>query len=115
MGYSGSCHCGAVRFDVSADLPAEVIECNCSICRRKGLLLAFVPEASVTLVSGGDKLDSYRFNTHKIEHRFCTVCGVEPFAMARQGDVPMAAINIRCVPDADLSTITRKPYDGASR
>ena len=31
--YSGGCHCGAVRFEATADL-AKVISCNCSICTQ---------------------------------------------------------------------------------
>lgn len=42
------------------------------------------------------------------------VCGVEPLAMAAMGETPMAAINLRCLPEADLATLVRKPFDGAS-
>ncbi len=33
--FEGRCHCGRVRFRVTADL-AGVTECNCSICTKKG-------------------------------------------------------------------------------
>jgi len=37
--YTGSCQCGAVRYEVAADIE-KVISCNCSRCRRLGSLLA---------------------------------------------------------------------------
>jgi hypothetical protein len=38
--YSGGCHCGAVRYEVDAEI-AQAIACNCSIYTKHGLLLAF--------------------------------------------------------------------------
>lgn len=35
MNYKGSCHCGAVAFEVEGEI-GQVIDCNCSICSRKG-------------------------------------------------------------------------------
>ena len=39
--YTGGCHCGQVRYEVTTDL-AAVVSCNCSICTKRGLLLNFV-------------------------------------------------------------------------
>lgn len=113
--YSGSCHCGAVTFEVEADL-SQVIACNCSICEMKGLTLAFAPEAKLRLASGEGELTEYRFNTKQIGHRFCRICGVETFGRATAPDgTPMAAINVRCLKDVDLSALTPAPFDGRSR
>jgi len=115
MSFHGQCHCGAVQFDVDAPLPAEAVSCNCSHCRAKGFLLAFFPAAQVHLSQGEDVLRSYRFNTHKIEHRFCTVCGAQPFAQSLSPDgTPTVAVNLRCVPLADLDALKLSHYDGAS-
>jgi len=112
--YTGGCHCGAVRFSASADLGA-VIECNCSHCSRKGLLLTFTPRDQFTLEKGGGSLTEYRFNKRVIAHQFCKVCGVQPFAFAKDPKgVDTAAINVRCVDGVDLATLKRTPYDGAS-
>ena len=32
--YAGTCHCGAIRFEIETDFP-ELTMCDCSICRRK--------------------------------------------------------------------------------
>ena len=59
--YSGSCHCGRVRYDVTTDL-TKVLECNCSHCERKGLLLTFVTPGQFALHSGEQELMEYQFN-----------------------------------------------------
>ena len=112
--YSGSCHCGAVRFTAEADL-STVIECNCSHCSRKGLLLVFTPREKFTLEQGEDKLTEYRFNKRVIAHQFCSVCGVQAHAYGQGRDgAETAAINVRCLEGVDLTQLNRVPYDGAS-
>lgn len=115
MAFEGSCHCGKVAWRVDADLPTEAMACNCSHCRRKGFLLAFFPIAQFTLDHGEDALKSYEFYKHMIEHRFCTTCGTQSFAVGiGPGGAKMAAINLRCVPDADLDALAIRKVDGAS-
>jgi hypothetical protein len=114
MGYQASCHCGTVKVDVDGDIPTEAISCNCSHCRRKGFLLTFVPRDTVT-VAGEESLGEYRFNKHVVAHRFCTACGVQPFAEGPGPNGPGAMINLRCVPDLDLDSLKITQFDGASR
>lgn len=111
----GACHCGKVRYEAEIDLTKPVIECNCSICAGKGLLLSFVPENSMHIISGEDSLTEYRFNTDKIVHLFCKVCGLQTFAKANdpQG-TPTYAINVRTIDGIDLDALTRMPFDGKS-
>ena len=54
--YRGSCHCGAVAFEIETDFP-ELTMCDCSICRRKNALMVKVPESRFRLVAGADALD----------------------------------------------------------
>ena len=114
MLYQGSCHCGAIKFEAEGELD-HVVDCNCSYCSRKGGLLWFVPRASFKLHSGDDKLTVYRFNKHRIEHRFCATCGCQPFAYAQdQKGGEVAAINARCLENVDLQRLKRHQYDGRS-
>ena len=113
MAFQGSCHCGAVKFSVDADLPKEAMSCNCSICRRKGMLMAFFPVAKFTLAQGEDALQTYQFNKHRLSHRFCKTCGILPFG---EGVDPkgnrMAAINIRVLDGIELEKIPIQRYNG---
>jgi hypothetical protein len=114
MRYQGSCHCGTVKFEAEGEING-VIECNCSYCSRKGLLLAFVPRAQMTLLGGADKLTQYKFNQHRIDHQFCSVCGCQAFSYgADPAGNPMAAINVRCLGNVDLAALPRQAYDGRS-
>lgn len=112
----GSCHCGEVTFSVDAETPKSAISCNCSHCQRKGLLLGFFPREQFTLQSGADTIKSYFFNTHKIEHQFCTTCGCQAFADGVRPDgQAVKAVNLRCVTNIDLDALDIQKVDGASR
>ena len=115
MTYQASCHCGAVAIEVDGDIPSEAISCNCSHCRRKGFLLSFVPRDQARVVRGAEETGEYRFNKNVIAHRFCRTCGAQPFAEGPGPNGPMAMINLRCVPEADLDTLKIQHFDGASR
>ena len=111
--HQGSCHCGAVRYEVTLDLSKPVITCNCSMCARSGTLLAFVPTDQFRLVAGEDALRDYRFHQKVISHLFCTTCGIKPFARGKdpQGN-DIAAINVRCLEGVDLDALQLFKYDG---
>lgn len=112
MKYQGSCHCGKTAFEVEGQLDS-VLECNCSICRRKGTLLWFLPRSALTLKTPEEALSTYTFNKHAIQHKFCPVCGVTPFAYGSMPDgTPMAAINARCLDDVDLGQLKHNFYNG---
>lgn len=99
--HQGSCHCGAVTFEVQSDL-SEVMECNCTHCFRKGLWLTFVKPEAFTLKTGEPGLTEYLFNKHAIHHHFCPTCGVEPFGRGKdpRGE-EMVAVNIRTLTDVE--------------
>lgn len=113
MPYRGSCHCGAVSFIVDADPPATAMSCNCSHCRRKGFLLAFVPAPQFTLETDEAELTTYTFNKHHIRHRFCATCGTQPFGEGEKDGVELRAINLRCVPEIEIDTLELQKVDGA--
>ena len=109
--HRGSCHCGAVSFEVDAPAHLNVIECNCSICVRSGFLHLLVAKSQFRLLSGTAVLTSYRFNTGVAEHLFCRVCGVKPFYVPRSHPDGYS-INVRCLDPVTISAQTRAPFDG---
>jgi hypothetical protein len=114
MNYKGSCHCGKVAFEVEGDLNGAVA-CNCSICSRKGSLLWFVPREQLRVLTSEADIATYMFNKNVINHRFCSVCGIHPYAEGSdpQG-LPMAAINIRCLDGIDPEKVPVQQFDGRS-
>jgi hypothetical protein len=112
--YSGSCHCGNVRYEVTTDL-AKVMQCNCSLCSRAGYLLTFVPASQFKLLSGEDAVQDYRFNKHVIAHVFCKTCGVRSFAKGKdRAGNEVRAINVRCLEGVEPDSITITKVDGRS-
>ena len=112
MVYQGSCHCGAVAFEVDGELK-QVTDCNCSICSRKGALHWFVPRDSLHLLTSEDALSTYTFGQGRIQHRFCSRCGIHPFGEASdQAGNRMAAVNVRCLEGVDLASLPVKHFDG---
>ena len=110
--HTGGCQCGAVRYEVEADIK-DVIACNCSRCGKLGSLLAFVPAQKFKLLAGEKATTDYRFNKHVIHHLFCATCGIESYAKGTnpKGEA-MIAINARCLDDIDVSALNVKNFDG---
>ena len=107
---TGACHCGRVRFRVTADL-SRVTYCNCSICRKKGFLHLIVPPERFELLSGKDALTTYRFNTGTARHTFCATCGIHPFYVPRS-DPDKIDVNVRCLDGVDVAALKVHRFDG---
>ena len=99
--FEGGCHCGRVRMRVTGDL-ADTVECNCSICTKKGFLHLIVPRDRFELLAGRDDLTTYRFNTGVAQHTFCRHCGIYAFYVPRS-DPDKVDVNVRCLDGVDLA------------
>ena len=117
MKLAGSCQCGRIAFEVDAgDGIAEVYDCNCSMCRRRGGLLWFAPRTALALATPEGDMGTYRFNREHLAHHFCPACGVAPFSEGtnpKTGEATVA-VNVRCLPDVELATLKVVQVDGAS-
>lgn len=109
--HAGSCHCGAVRFEIISDFP-ELTTCDCSICRRKNALMVKVHESDFRLLSGAESLAEYRFHTHTARHYFCKTCGIYPFHRKRVTP-DYYGINVFCLEDFDPLGIPVRATVGA--
>ena len=113
--YSGSCHCGAVAFNVELDLDGA-LKCNCSICSKLGAVWAFAPKAKFKLPSGETKQSDYQFGKKHLHHRFCTACGVESYAEGTAPDgTASVGINLRSIEAIDVERLNPHPWDGRSK
>ncbi|HXJ34553.1 MAG TPA: GFA family protein [Candidatus Eisenbacteria bacterium] len=108
--YTGGCHCGRVRFRVTADLD-RVTSCNCSMCAKKGFLHLIVPPEQFELVSGAEDLTTYEFNTGVAKHRFCRTCGIHSFYTPRS-DPDKVDVNVRCLDGIDPAALRITGFDG---
>ena len=98
--YHGGCHCGRVRFEVDAPPRPKLSDCNCSICSKSGYLALIVPAGQFRLVSGGDTLRNYTFDTGRAQHHFCGHCGIKSYYVPRSHPDGVS-VNARCL-DEDV-------------
>ncbi len=69
-----SCHCGAIRLICDAP-PAEITSCNCSICRRYGVLWAYYSPKQVRIEPADFATDTYMWDDRSIAFHRCKACG----------------------------------------
>jgi hypothetical protein len=112
--YQGSCHCGAVRFQVQADLSKGASRCNCSICTRVAQLGVLVKPDAFQLLAGQEALSFYEWG-HKVSRRaFCRHCGIHCFG---SGSLPelggaFVSVNLNCVESLEPSQLEIVYWDG---
>jgi hypothetical protein len=109
--YSGGCHCGAVRFEVSVAGEPEIWLCNCSICQMTSYRHLIVTARDFRLLSGRQGLTNYRFNTGVAEHLFCSRCGIKSFYVPRSHPDGFS-VNARCLDGDPFAAVTAREFDG---
>ena len=110
MKYKGSCHCGAVSFEIEAPEKLEVEDCNCSVCTKAGFLHLILPMRNFKLLKGREQLENYTFNTGVAKHSFCKICGIKPFYTPRSNPDGID-VNVRCL-DTVVHSISIVKFDG---
>ena len=100
--HQGSCHCGAVTFEVQGTIEKAMV-CDCSICKRKSALMSAVSPENFNLKSGAENLTLYQFNTMAARHYFCKTCGIYTHHKRRRDD--MIGFNTGCLDDFDKTQL----------
>ena len=108
--YRGSCHCGRVTFEARANL-TYVVECNCSICAKRGALWHGAKDEDLKILTGESDLTLYRFGTKTARHYFCSRCGIAPLTRPRL-DPKRWAFNVNCVEAVAASKLPKRTFDG---
>jgi len=111
--HRASCHCGSVALELS--LPNGVVDprrCNCSMCRRRGAVVASVPLDGIRVLQGAEHLKLYQFNTFTARHYFCSNCGIYTHHQ-RRSNPSQYGYNVGCLEGVDPLAIADVPtYDG---
>ncbi|RYV01727.1 aldehyde-activating protein [Shewanella sp. OPT22] len=95
--HTALCHCGEVK--LSLYLPnglEELRRCNCSMCSRRGAIVASVPLANLKITAGDEYLTLYHFNTHTAQHFFCSKCGIYTHHQ-RRSNPHLFGVNVACI------------------
>ena len=111
MTWSGSCHCGVVRFEVSAQID-ELTTCDCSLCVKKNAVMAKVHEDALTVTAGEEALSLYQWNTRRAKHYFCSQCGIYTFHRKRSAP-DHYGVNVFCLDNFDVASILVRATEGA--
>jgi hypothetical protein len=111
--HRATCHCGSVVLEL--DLPDGIVDprrCNCSMCRRRGAIVATVPLSGIRVVSGAEFLKLYQFNTRTAKHYFCSNCGIYTHHQ-RRSNPRQYGYNVGCLEGVDPHALGAVPtYDG---
>ena len=111
--HRGSCHCGRIRFEV--DLPEGLVDprhCNCSMCRRRGAIVASSSVGGLRIVEGAEHLRAYQFNTNTAKHFFCPTCGIYTHHQ-RRSKPDQYSFNVGCLEGVDPFEVEEVTvYDG---
>lgn len=101
--FTGSCHCGAVVFEVMSDF-SKTVRCDCSLCKRKGTVMNLIETSEFKLLKGEDSISLYEWNTRIAKHYFCKVCGI--YTHHKRRSVDAMGVNVGCFDHIDARKIT---------
>jgi len=72
-----TCHCKEVQIELKLNNGLEeIVRCNCSLCKKRGSIMAKIKLKNLKIIKGSDKLKLYKFGKNKAEHFFCSICGI---------------------------------------
>ncbi len=96
--YIVSCHCGNARFEIDAEL-ANLLEGNCSTCRRFGFIHWKVPREAVKELAVQKRgLSTYAWQSVRALWHFCPTCGT---MLLVTGYRDVISVNARCIEHVD--------------
>ncbi len=108
----GTCHCGAVHWEMEA-LPDGATICNCSICRRYGVVWAYGHEGEDIKVSG--ETHCYLWGSKSIGFHSCPICGCVAYWRAvdlGKDGLRRIAVNLRLAAPEAVATVALDRFDG---
>ena len=112
--YKGSCHCGAVKFEVLLDLDKGGSYCNCSICNKVKQFGVIVKPEAFKLLTDESALSLYEWGFKISKRYFCKTCGIHCFARGNLKELGGAyvSVNLNAVDGIEPSSIPVSHWDG---
>ena len=107
----GACLCGSVRWQFDG-VPDGATACNCTACRRYGVLWAYDYENEGIKVAG--KTQAYA-RGKSLEFHSCPTCGCVAFCRAQRTDESgrrRIAVNLRLAEPDDVARLPIDHFDG---
>lgn len=109
----GSCHCGRVTWSwTHTVLPEGVTACNCTVCRRYGVLWIYDHEGEGITVQG--PTTAY-IRGPSVEFHFCPACGCVAYWRGRQltpTGQRRIAVNVRLAEPDAVAGLPIDHFDG---
>jgi hypothetical protein len=109
--HKGGCHCGNIRYEISAPATLEVLQCNCSMCSKAAYLHLIIPNKQFSLLQGSENLIEYTFNTGTAKHLFCSKCGIKSFYIPRSHPNGIS-VNARCIEPETIAEMKITEFNG---
>ena len=109
-----ACHCGNVKLKIDAEVPENLLSCNCSVCHRYGSLMAYFPEGKVKVDAAPDATIRYTWGDKMLAFVHCKTCGcyshwegLPPKESDRMG------VNARLFTNVKIDELPLRRFDGA--
>jgi len=111
--YTGSCHCAAVRYEVTID-PSNGGRCNCTVCTKISPIGGIVKPDAFKLLSSDADLSTYVWGGKISTRYFCKSCGVHCFARGHLAELggDYISINLNTLDGIDQSQVQLIHWDG---
>jgi hypothetical protein len=112
--YAGSCHCGAVRFEVEIDLGAGAGRCNCTICTKSAVTGGIVKPSAFALSTDEANLNVYEWGGKISRRFFCKQCGIHCFGRGHLAELggDYVSVNLNCLDEIDVAELKLSYWDG---
>lgn len=109
--HKGSCHCGAVHFEVLVDATSGT-RCNCTVCTKTYVTGARGTLGSLKVLKGHDDVSGYQTG-HATRH-FCKRCGIHLWGDGHVAEIggDFLSVNLNALDDIDLGEVKIGYYDG---
>ena len=108
----GSCHCGGVHWQFKR-MPESATACNCTVCRRYGVLWVYDYQDENITVAGDTR--AYVWGDATLGFHFCPTCGCVAYWRALQTDAQgrrRIAVNVRLSEPEAVAHLPIDHFDG---